>query len=149
EGPVDLRIGTLDGARLLRGHVERDANGAVIRDLQVVAYRQDRAEVRVTRLGQFWVAAPGSGDWALAEVRDLSASGAALVLQEALPLVRVRGEINTDYGHEVTFESAARLVRVAEETVAGIVAVYEFDLDDSQRCALRAAVLWHTSAKRA
>jgi hypothetical protein len=150
EGPVEVRVGTLDGARLLSGNVVWDHLGPVLQDLRVVAVRQDRAEVRVSRLGEFWVSAPDSNDWVLAEVRDLSASGAALIVADPLPVVRLRGSVRTEHGHEVEFETEARLVRLAEgsDDEDGVVAVYDLDLDDTHRCALRAAVLWETSAKR-
>jgi hypothetical protein len=148
DGPIQVRVGTLDGARLLSGHVEQDDNGPVIHSLRVVGYRQDRLEVRVAHLGLFWVAPPTGSEWVQAEVRDLSASGAALLVPEALPVLRLRGEIHTEHGHDVAFETAGRLVRVASSEEAGLVAVYDLDLDDGHRSALRAAVLWETSAKR-
>jgi len=150
EGLVTLRVGTLDGARLLVGQVVWDSLGPVLQDLKVVAHRQDRSEVRVSGLGEFWFAPLGSGDWAPAPVRDLSASGVALIIPEPLPVVRLRGSVCTKHGHRVRFETEARLVRLAGtgDDGDGVVAVYDLDLDDTHRCALRAAVLWETSAKR-
>jgi hypothetical protein len=148
EGPVQIRVGTLDGARLLSGAVVLDPLGAVVQDLRVLAYRQDRSEVRVSHLGRFWVGAPDSRHWAPVEVRDLSASGAALIMVDPPAVVRLRGEVHTEHGHRVEFEGTGCLVRLADTDDDAVVAVYALELDDAQRSALRAAVLWETSAKR-
>jgi len=148
DGPAEVRVGALDGARILRGYAVADVVGSVLQDLRVVAHRQDRAEVRVARLGRFWLAAPGASHWVPTRVRDLSAIAAALVVPEPLPKARLRGSVRTEIGHSVEFETLATLVRRDDSNAEEVVAVYELGLEEPQRCALRAAVLWETTAKR-